>query len=497
MKLFKKAPCEEAVCIIKNVEDRLEGKTVENPKVEYHIHKTIFKHFDRLIESERKMSISAKKMLSSTSSLSDFDVKTTYSSNKLIDFAKDMSTVSESNLAIVEEITASMNQVNNSIGITSITMNNLAESSKNLVKKNDESILQLNEVKELKENVIQDITIMNEHIKQLVDMAIKVNEIVNGVEEIAEQTNLLALNASIEAARAGEYGKGFAVVAEEIRKLADSTKANLDDMRGFVNNIHNAATSGRESMDNTMISTNNMNSKLNVINDTIEENVSLLKDTIKDVDEISESMEDIKEATKQINIAMDSSAKDAEKLNYMTKEIHADAIQSAENAKQISNIDAELSEIIREMISSLNGGSNAVSNDELIDNLVKAKEAHGKWITNLKKIVDEMKVYPIQTNSKKCAFGHFYHSINLTHPDVVKDWTAIDKVHHQLHGMGIKVIDAVNTNNKIQANDLYVQTEKLSKEIYEYVDNTIRAIEKNSKQGIDILKVMKTDNIYV
>ncbi len=497
MKLFKKAPCEEAVCIIKNVEDRLQGKAVENPKVDYPIHKTIFKHFDRLLESEKKMSISARKMLSSTSSLSDFDVKTTYSSNKLIDFAKDMSTVSESNLAIVEEITASMNQVNNSIGITSITMNTLAEASKNLVEKNDESILQLNEVKELKENVIQDINTMNEHIRQLVNMAVKVNEIVNGVEEIAEQTNLLALNASIEAARAGEYGKGFAVVAEEIRKLADSTKTNLNDMRVFVNNIHSAASSGRESMNNTMNSANNMNSKLDGIHDTIKENVVLFKETIKDVDQISESMEDIKEATKQINIAMDSSAKDAEKLNYMTQEIHADAIQSAENAKQVSKIDTELSEIIREMISALNGGMNAISNEELIDNLIKAKESHGKWIVNLKKIVDEMKVYPIQTNSKKCAFGHFYHSINLTHPDVSKHWTAIDKVHRELHGMGIKVVDAVNDNNKVQANDLYSQTEKLSREVFKHLDDTIGAIEKNSKLGIDILRNVRTNNIYV
>jgi methyl-accepting chemotaxis protein len=490
MKFFKKAPCDEAACIIKNVEDRLSGKVVENPKVDYPIHKTIFKHFDRLLESEKKMSISAKKMLSSTTSLSDFDVKTTYSANKLIDFAKDMSLLSESNLAIIEEITASMNQVNNSISTTSDTMNQLSKSSKALVKKNDEGMLQLNEVKILKENVIEDITTMNEQIKQLVDMADKVNKIVNGVEEIAEQTNLLALNASIEAARAGEYGKGFAVVADEIRKLADSTKTNLDDMRIFVNNIHNAATGGRESMDRTMNSTTNMNSKLDGIHDTIKENVLLLKETIKDVDQISESTEDIKEATKQINIAMEASTRDVEKLNYMTQEIHTDAIQSAENAKQVSKIDTELSDIIREMISALNGGANAISNEELLRNLLKAKEAHNNWMISLKRIVGEMKTYPVQTNSKKCAFGHFYHSINLTHPDVVKDWTAIDKVHHELHSMGIKVIDAVKVNNQTQANNLYLQAEKLSKEIFRHIDNTINEIEKNSKLGIEVLKAI-------
>lgn len=489
MNLFKKAPCDEAVCIIKNVEDRLSGKEVKNPTVDYPIHKTLFKHFDRLLESEKKMSISSRKMLNSISTLSDFDVKTTYSSNKLIDFAKDMSMVSESNLAIVEEITASMNQVNNSINVTSSTMNQLAESSRVLVKKNDDSINQLNEVKILKENVIEDITTMNEQIKQLVNMAEKVNEIVNGVEEIAEQTNLLALNASIEAARAGEYGKGFAVVAEEIRKLADSTKTNLDDMRVFVNNIHNAATGGRESMENTMNSTKNMNSKLEVINDTINENVSLLKETISDVDQISEAMDGIKEATKQINMAMDTSAKDAEKLNYMTQEIHADAMQSAENAKQISQIDSELSEIVKEMTSSLNGGMNAISNEELINNLIKAKEAHKNWMVNLKRIANEMKVYPIQTNSKKCVFGHFYHSVNITYSDIKEEWESIDEVHHELHNMGIKVVEAVNNKNQSLANDLYIQTENLSKSIFEHIENTIKIIEKNSKQGIEILKV--------
>ena len=37
------------------------------------------------------MSINSKRMLNSTSMLSEFDVKMAYSANKLMDFAKDMS----------------------------------------------------------------------------------------------------------------------------------------------------------------------------------------------------------------------------------------------------------------------------------------------------------------------------------------------------------------------------------------------------------------------
>jgi methyl-accepting chemotaxis protein len=435
------------------------------------------------------MSKNSKKMINVTSSLSKFDVEMTHSSYELIKFASDMSNISESNLAIVEEITANMNEVNGTIGKTSDIMFRLHTSSKDLVQKNDESIFQLNEVNVLKENVTRDATIMSEQIKLLVEMAIKVNKIVDGVESIADQTNLLALNAAIEAARAGEAGRGFAVVADEVRKLADNTIINLKDMRNFVNNIQQAAIGGQDSMNNTMISTNNMNLKLDSISDTIKENVSMLKTTIKDVDQITESLGDITEAAKQINQAMESSAKDAEKLNYMTQIIQSDATQSAESAKEISNIDEALSEIVRDMISTLNGGNNAIKNEDLLNNLSKAKEAHSQWIIDLRRIVDEMKIYPIQTNSSKCAFGHFYHSINVNHSDIAQEWIAIDKVHNEFHNIGKKVIDAINSNNSILANNLYSEAEMQSRELIVHIDNLIIAIEEKSKLGIEILRV--------
>jgi len=488
MSLFKSAPCSEATAILQYVEDRLSGTTVSKPSADYPIHKTMLNHFLRLLTSEEKISASAKKMVGVIPALSDFDVKMRHSSNKLIDFASEMATLSESNLAIVEQITASMNEVNVTIRNTSETMGLLADSSQKLIIKNDASMNQLNEVQALKEEVIKDTTKMGLQIEQLVEMAERVNDIVNGVAAIAEQTNLLALNASIEAARAGESGRGFAVVATEIRKLADSTKSSLNDMRGFVKNIHEAAKGSRGSLDNTLHSTSKMNERLDVVSGTINQNVSMLKDTVRDVDTINIAMKNVEESAKQVNQAMGMSAQDAEKLHSMTQVIHADALQSADNAKQISLIDEDLSNIAGDMITSLTGGLHAISNAELIANLEKAKVAHANWINILKRSAAEMQVYPLQTDSKRCAFGHFYHSVHIEHPEVAPVWKAIDGVHHGLHELGEKVFNAIKNKDKELASSLCLQAEQLSGQITGNIDRTVETLERMTKRGVEVLK---------
>lgn len=480
--------CEEAACILNNVEERLQGKKTGMVTTGHPVHQKMLSQFNRLLGSEEKMAEACKTMMGTVSSLSEFDVRMTHSAYGLTNFAKEMASVSESNLAIVEEITASMNDVNDTLTHTSEKLQQLNDSSQLLIHKNDEGMRQIHEINLLKENVIGDTEQMKTQIEELIEMSVRVNEIVNGVAAIAEQTNLLALNASIEAARAGEFGRGFSVVAEEIRKLADSTKGNLEDMRVFVQNIQKAANGGRESLNSTLQSTNSMNEKLTLVSDTVSENVSMMKRTSHDIEEITVLMSNVKKASSQVNQAMVMSAQDAEKLHGMTQAIHDDAIQSAESARQISKIDSDLSDVLREMVSSLNGGIHAISNEELTTNLRKAKEAHGNWMRNLKRIVDEMKVYPLQTDDKRCAFGHFYHSITIAHPAIQKEWRAIDPIHHQLHSMGQQVVDAVNKRDASVARQFYQQAEDLSKQIFGKIEQALLIIEEKAKKGEEILQ---------
>lgn len=68
---------------------------------------------------------------------------------------------------------------------------------------------------------MEEVTAMMHTIRK---SSLRMNEIVETIEQIASQTHLLALNAAVEAARAGDQGRGFGVVAGDVRTLAQRSR---------------------------------------------------------------------------------------------------------------------------------------------------------------------------------------------------------------------------------------------------------------------------------
>ena len=483
----KKGNCGEASCIVNYVNQRLAGETVEPmTTIKYPLHQTVYDLFDKFFKNEEMISISAKELLDIVTKMSSFDVNMSQISSDLKDFATELADLSESNLAIVEETTASMNMVSDSVNDSSITLNKLAVDSQELLKSNREGMEELNEINILKENVMENSSLMNTRIEELVKLADNITEIVSGVGAIAEQTNLLALNASIEAARAGEHGRGFAVVATEIQKLAENTKSSLVGMSSFLTDIQSAAMNGKDSMKNTIESSTNMSAKIENVYGTMQKNMDLLHETIQDVQNVNESMSGVKISTAEISEAMDASSKDAEQLTTMTKTILEDVAHSNELAKQITQIDEDLSGVTLHLFDALRGSTHNISNEELEATIDKALNAHQNWLGTLKKIVEEEKTYPLQTDSTKCAFGHFYHALHVEHPMLREEWSKIDVLHHQVHNSGDEIIRAIRSNNQSKANELYKKTEQFSGQMIAALDQLERIVDDMAAKGIKL-----------
>ncbi|PTX91935.1 hypothetical protein DB346_23550 [Verrucomicrobia bacterium LW23] len=86
-------------------------------------------------------------------------------------------------------------------------------------------------------------------IKRLGERSMEISGIVRSISDISAQTDMLALNASIEAARAGEQGKGFTVVADQVRALAERTKAATLEIERLVLGIQSETSEAVSQME--------------------------------------------------------------------------------------------------------------------------------------------------------------------------------------------------------------------------------------------------------
>lgn len=184
------------------------------------------------------------------------------------------------------------------------------------------------------------------------DRSQQVGEIVGAISDIAQQTNLLALNAAIEAARAGEHGRGFAVVAEEVRKLAEESAKEAEEIGKIIGSVQNDTALAVDKMKK---GTEDVNAGSIIVNEAGEQ-FQLIGQHIAKVDELAkksaeaanmvaadsqkalEGTIDIEHAEEKVTASIDSISAATEEQSASMEQV---AASSQNLAKMAENLQKE------------------------------------------------------------------------------------------------------------------------------------------------------------
>jgi methyl-accepting chemotaxis protein len=170
-------------------------------------------------------------------------------------------------------------------------------------------------------------------IKEMDENTKMIQGVTQTISTIAEQTNLLALNASIEAARAGEAGKGFAVVADEIRKLAEETAISTDEINTKVQLIIKSTNKAVSSMDETEDIVNKNSIAVNETEEIFSSITTTVNTIVGIIDQIFLSVEDIEVKKDDIQDNINSISSASEEISASSEEV------SASTEEQLSNME--------------------------------------------------------------------------------------------------------------------------------------------------------------
>lgn len=182
------------------------------------------------------------------------------------------------------------------------------------------------------QTISQSVVAADHTVRALSTRIHEIDAIVEVINGIANQTNLLALNAAIEAARAGVHGQGFAVVSQEVRKLAESSKASTQQISELIASIQS--------------DTNQSVVFMTSVKEDVHEGLVLTEETAQQFTHIAEGLQQITPMIEHISTNTQNLATAAEQATASANELSG---QSQENAAALEEIAATTVEIHHSM----------------------------------------------------------------------------------------------------------------------------------------------------
>lgn len=405
--------------------------------------------YRRLSRGRKQFAEVFEKNVKAVMQISSLDLTMQHQTEKIIDISRKVTAATETIFG------SASGHANNQHEELTNTIIRVSEQTDEAYQKMEAGQNELTGIKELSDHTLAISQEMQTDMAELMNIINRISAVVAGIDSISLQTNLLALNASVEAARAGESGKGFAVVANEIRELAEETQKLTGNMNAFVENMKKASQKSTQSSTNTIEALSSMASKINTaweLNSESQQHVSIINESVSSIaavsEEISSSMAEMEGQLK-------------ESSNFMRK-VGQDLQLATE---PVAGIEKTLDDTVKQMGSMAKDAFFHLENNEFAQYMTTAISSHQTWLGTLRKMVDGRAVIPLQLDSSKCGFGHFYYAMTPDIPGVLPIWEGLGEKHRKFHRYGASVIAAINRSSYEEARQIYRDAENYSKEL--------------------------------
>lgn len=431
---------------------------------------------DRLDKLKKLQNITTEYTLNTVeigASLGSIEVEIQFLIYEIQHLMKELSIMSETNMAFSQETSASMGEINTALDHNIQMVEKIITRVADIVKYNQENIRNTELMGRVCNQVSQGNKDINSNLEILLDKLNEIGNIINIIENIADQTNLLALNASIEAARAGESGRGFAVVSDEIRKLAENTKESLEEFHGFRNEIEEASKNSIMSIEQTNKTMLEIPLATGAIKEIIDHTFESINIISQDMESFMASFQQIGASTDEISNAVHEMAVETEKLTKQVSTLNNTTGELEAIKEKISVSDKEFMDNNRKYYAEFLNLDSVVTDRQFINILKDAKMQHESWMATLKNAVENQQIIPLQTDSTRCGFGHFYQSLKIEDDRIINLWNSIDKHHEELHRLGQDVLTLIWEKDYIKAGEKYEGARKASAEVFRIIDHMI------------------------
>ncbi len=357
---------------------------------------------------------------------------------EMIHDANSQSDMLESVAASSEEIAAATEDISNFVQESNVNMKQAIDTTNDSLIRVDETFYKI-------DSNMNEINAVNQIMADVKEQTVKINELVNVIKSVADQTNLLSLNASIEAARAGEQGKGFAVVSNEIKKLAENTKQQVDIIRVIVNGL---------------------NDKMELATSEINRVVYNFGSCKTDIEDATGGLKGIGVTMNLVGDSFSSISSNVEEQTATTQEmssnlqiINEKSLKLKSESERTGQAFFDISQRIDSVRVKALDCTDQLGTDTMID-LTITDHLMWKWrVYNM--ILGYVSLDTAKVGDHRgCRLGKWIGTLDLKMPGVKTIIDKIEQPHSNIHTTAKKAIQEYNTGNKQNAEKLLIEIER-------------------------------------